>query len=234
MDQRCGDRVDDLIEPGDSLSEVAWIRFEVTWSRTRSCHTGLVRELLVLCLGCPMSVRESLDARLRSRGVGHVVDAAEDRDATVVLVYCSSDANFDAVAESARAATTVAMVVQLDPDHYARALANGASGVVHYDTSAEIIESVLAGAICGEVIVPAAIAQAFGAAWTLTAAPTDLTAYEIGLLVSLVNGDRVSDMATKYTYSERMVRRHLQNLYVKLGVNGRTAAIVHAGKLRLV
>ena len=126
------------------------------------------------------------------------------------------------------------MLLQLDPDHYSHALAKGAAGVVHYDTSAEIIESVLVGAMAGEVIMPAAIAQAMGAAWALTSPPTELTEYEVGLLVSLINGDRVSDMATKYTYSERMVRRHLQNLYVKLGVNGRTAAIVHAARLRLV
>jgi DNA-binding CsgD family transcriptional regulator len=62
---------------------------------------------------------------------------------------------------------------------------------------------------------------------------SDLNAAEMSLLRSVAAGRTIVDLARDLSYSERTVRRHLQNTYIKLGVQNRSAAIAAAARLGL-
>ena len=70
--------------------------------------------------------------------------------------------------------------------------------------------------------------------------PGGLTAREVEVLVAVAAGGSNRDVAAALTISEATVRRHLANIYVKLGVGTRTAAAAWAhghgpdGSLRLI
>jgi DNA-binding NarL/FixJ family response regulator len=58
--------------------------------------------------------------------------------------------------------------------------------------------------------------------------PGGLTEREVEVLVAVAAGGSNRDVAASLTISEATVRRHLANIYVKLGVSTRTAAAAWA------
>lgn len=62
----------------------------------------------------------------------------------------------------------------------------------------------------------------------------DLTPRETEVLKSLVSGARSSQIAAQLGISERTVKAHLANIYQKLGVDSRSAAVAVAMQRRLV
>jgi DNA-binding NarL/FixJ family response regulator len=62
----------------------------------------------------------------------------------------------------------------------------------------------------------------------------DLTPRETEVLRELVSGARSNDIAAKLGISERTVKAHLANIYQKLGVESRSAAVAAAVRRRLV
>jgi DNA-binding CsgD family transcriptional regulator len=62
----------------------------------------------------------------------------------------------------------------------------------------------------------------------------DLTPRETDVLKALVSGARSSQIATQLGISERTVKAHLANIYQKLGVDSRSAAVAVAMQRRLV
>ena len=55
-----------------------------------------------------------------------------------------------------------------------------------------------------------------------------LTEREREVLGLLTNGDRSKDLARQLGISHRTIQKHLQRIYAKLGVDGRTAAALAA------
>jgi DNA-binding NarL/FixJ family response regulator len=58
--------------------------------------------------------------------------------------------------------------------------------------------------------------------------PAGLTAREVEILRLLAAGQTNSEIAAALMISEHTVRRHLQNIFVKLGVSSRAAATAFA------
>jgi DNA-binding CsgD family transcriptional regulator len=128
--------------------------------------------------------------------------------------------------------TAIVLVGELEVGAYRRALAAGAHGVAHIDADPETIALVVQSAVAGEVVIPAEIARRLAG----RAQPADLqlSAEEIGMLQRLSDGATVVQLADELYLAERSVRRRLQNVYIRLGVPGRAAALKRASQLGLV
>jgi DNA-binding NarL/FixJ family response regulator len=127
----------------------------------------------------------------------------------------------------------VAVVPTLDLDGYIRALSSGASGVVYLDMPSAITADVVKAAAHGEVLLPRQAAQNLAVLAKREQPRSDLNDAETTLLRSVASGRTIVDLARDLNYSERTVRRHLQNTYIKLGVQNRSAAIAAAARLGL-
>jgi DNA-binding NarL/FixJ family response regulator len=192
--------------------------------------------------GGPIPYREALAARLAARGWRVVADppvedAADGADvaviepidgSTVVVHYCDSEEAWAAVsaAVDAGALGVVAVILTLDPALYRRAIAMGV-GVVHHDTSTEIMAQVIESAGHGEALLPMHVARhlAREAGTSDAAESMVLNDLEIELLRGVVDGETIVALAERFHFSERTIRRRLQSAYLKLGVDDRTAAI---------
>ena len=81
---------------------------------------------------------------------------------------------------------------------------------------------------------PAASPSTRAGAGVETPSDVDLTPRETEVLRELVSGARSTDIAAKLGISERTVKAHLANIYQKLGVESRSAAVAAAVQRRLV
>ncbi len=188
--------------------------------------------------GGPTPYREALAARLATRGwkvaVDPPVDAAHAEaperldGSTVAVHYCDSEEAWTGVARSVEAGAlgVVAVIVSLDPALYRRAIAMGV-GVVHHDTSTEIMAHVIESAGHGEALLPMHIARHLAQeAGTSDAGESSvLDGLEMQLLGGVVDGETIVSLAERFHFSERTIRRRLQSAYLKLGVDDRTGAI---------
>ncbi len=126
----------------------------------------------------------------------------------------------------------VVLVQNLDVNGYRRALAAGADGVAHVDAHPSTIAHVAEGAANGEVIIPAEVARQL--AGRPRPAELELSGEEERLLQRISEGASVVQISQEMYLAERSVRRRLQNIYIRLGVNGRAEALKRAGQLGLV
>lgn len=178
----------------------------------------------VAFVNCPAPFREAVGTRLAARQF----ELATGGDSDVLAIYCASESAWAVLAEQAqseRSPVTVAIIDRLDLDQYAQALAMGAAGVVYADTSAEIIAEAIDAATRGEVLLPRYAAQAIARRAVRDAPVATLDAAELDLLRALAEGETAVSLAERLAYSERTVRRYLQNVYLKLGVANRSSAI---------
>lgn len=183
----------------------------------------------VLIVGGPMPYREALTARLKGRGHG-VVDgaAADEPGSTVAVFYCADESGWRELeaGEDADLLGRVAVVTELDPALYRRAISMGV-GVVHHDTSTEIIAHVIESAGHGEALLPMSVARRLMSDADARSDVDDnrLDALEQQLLRGLATGETVVAMAERFHFSERTIRRRLQSAYLKLGADDRVEAI---------
>lgn len=80
----------------------------------------------------------------------------------------------------------------------------------------------------------AAVPPGLGPATVGTALPGGLTAREAEILVAVCEGLSNRDVAARLVISEKTVARHLANIYTKIDVTSRTAAMAWAHRNRLV
>lgn len=131
--------------------------------------------------------------------------------------------------------TVVAITPELGVGQFARALAAGCDGVVHQDTSVEIIISVLEAALGGEVILPKEAARELASSHLGARQPTpNFTTEERNLLAGLARGQTIVELSRQLGWSERTLRRRLQNASIKLRVENRAQAIARATQLGLI
>lgn len=181
------------------------------------------------------SFRRGLGAALA--GDSFALDAPEnlsewlaDTGRRVVVVADGSEATV--MVESGSWTTTVVLVATLELDAYRRALAAGAHGVAHVDADPDTIAHVVRAAIAGEVVLPAEIARRL--AGRPQPKELQLTPEEVSLLQRLSDGATVVQLADDFFLAERSIRRRLQNIYIRLGVTGRAAAVKRASQLGLL
>jgi DNA-binding NarL/FixJ family response regulator len=158
-------------------------------------------------------------------------------DRGVALVHAADAAGLELVSALAGepGVLVVALVDDLHPSTYAEPLKLGADGVAHADSSPEIICRSLEAAVGGEVVLPAEAAKQMARLIESgEAQPSAITDEEIGLLQRLSDGVSIVDLAKHEFLAERTMRRRLQNLYLKLGVQGRAQALKRAARLRMI
>lgn len=183
-------------------------------------------------LGGPAPYREAVVDRLVDRGftTGDATDEVGGR--RVVIICCEDEERWTELA--ARAVDPDNVVIAVLPalllDDYIRALVAGAAGVIHIDTPTLAMAEAIERSMEGEVLLPRQAAQSMAALASRERPPTELDDAEAMLLQAVAAGRTIVGLAEELHYSERTVRRHLQSLYIKLGVPNRAGAIAYAAR----
>lgn len=193
----------------------------------------------ILIVGGPAPYREALSARLASRGQSVTTEPPIDEtpatlhqvvpaSSTVAVFHCATESDWQRLSSSDAHGYLgrVAVITQLAAAQYRRALAMGV-GVVHHDTSTEIMAQVIESAGHGEALLPMQVARRLMAEPGAddAAGAASLDRLETELLRGMVEGETVVSLGERFHFSERTIRRRLQSAYLKLGVDDRTGAI---------
>ena len=83
-------------------------------------------------------------------------------------------------------------------------------------------------------MLPRQAAQSIAALAQRDEPNSTLNQRDTDLLRAVANGTTIVTIASQLHYSERTVRRHLQSLYLKLGVGSRSEAVAAATRLGLI
>jgi NarL family two-component system response regulator YdfI len=113
-----------------------------------------------------------------------------------------------------------------------RGLAAGARGFLLKDTGRETLFNTIRAAARGETLLqPDLLARVLARTNQQAGPPAppveheDLTDRELQVLTAVARGDRNKEIALELGISERTVKAHLTNIYNKLGVDSRAAAV---------
>jgi len=140
--------------------------------------------------------------------------------------------------ELAPAVCIVVLTVFEDHRKVFQALCAGASGYLLKTASAERIGEAIADAVAGGAPMSPSVARAVLGRFVELAAPGrntyDLSARERDVLVLMTQGLVKKEIADRLTLSPHTVNSHLRNIYVKLHVGTRGAAVAKAFRERLV
>ena len=117
-----------------------------------------------------------------------------------------------------------------------RGLQAGARGYLLKDTERSALFDTIRAAARGETLLkPEIMARVLATAGSGQTAPStesdiSLTERELEVLQAVARGDRSKEVAVQLGISERTVKAHLGNIYSKLGVDSRAAAIAIAAQ----
>lgn len=188
--------------------------------------------MALMVVGCSAPYEEALSRRLIDRGL---LGSISGDGPNVVLVHCISEQNW-ARLESEIESGSIVIAVLPEPilEEYVHALALGASGVVPFNTSSLITAAVIEAATHGEVLLPRHAAHSISVLAQRLTPKTDLSADDAELLKAISAGHTIVEIARQSYFSERTVRRHLQSLYMKLGVRNRAEAISAATRMGMI
>lgn len=176
----------------------------------------------VRIIGGHTPYREALEGKLEADRFA-VVESGGD----VLVICCLTEVQWMHAADSVSQRPTVVVVADDDIGSYSRALKLGA-GVVHLDTSTDVMVGVVRAAIAGDALVPLEIAQTLASWRPLSAGQVAKETFEdveLTIVDGLLSCWTVARMASELSYSDRTIRRKLQGIYHKLGVSGRGEAI---------
>jgi NarL family two-component system response regulator YdfI len=119
-----------------------------------------------------------------------------------------------------------------EDDLMIRGLGAGARGFLLKDTGRETLFNTIRAAARGETLLqPDLLARVLAQTNQRAGAPAtsveheDLTDRELQVLTAVARGDRNKEIALELGISERTVKAHLTNVYNKLGVDSRAAAV---------
>jgi DNA-binding NarL/FixJ family response regulator len=140
--------------------------------------------------------------------------------------------------EAAPAVCIVILTVFEDHRKVFRALCAGASGYLLKTAPAERIAEAIADAVAGGAPMSPSVARAVLGRFVELAAPGkntyELSERERDVLELMTQGLVKKEIADRLTLSPHTVNTHLKNIYVKLHVGTRGAAVAKALKERLV
>jgi two-component system, NarL family, response regulator YdfI len=119
-----------------------------------------------------------------------------------------------------------------EDDLMIRGLGAGARGFLLKDTGRETLFNTIRAAARGETLLqPDLLARVLAQTNQRVGSPApsveheDLTDRELQVLTAVARGDRNKEIALELGISERTVKAHLTNIYNKLGVDSRAAAV---------
>jgi two-component system nitrate/nitrite response regulator NarL len=123
-----------------------------------------------------------------------------------------------------------------DPATVYEALAAGAAGYLTKESDRDEIIAAVMKCACGEGYVPTNIASGLASEvrHRSRGEATLLSPREAEIIKLIADGLSVPDIAAKLHLAPTTVRTHVQNLYGKLGVSDRAAAVAEAMRRRLV
>lgn len=119
-----------------------------------------------------------------------------------------------------------------------RGLQAGARGYLLKDTDRSTLFDTIRAAARGETLLKPEIMRRVlsqaNAPKATSSEPTHLTERELEVLEAVARGERSKEIAVHLGISERTVKAHLANIYEKLGVDSRAAAIAVAAQRGLL
>ena len=154
----------------------------------------------------------------------------------VLAVYVADDEGWRELemGVAAQRIVTMAMLKDLDPRLYRRALAAKADGVVHADIDPTIIARCLNATLAGEIVLPIEVVRSMAIDSWRDSQPIVLNDDEVRLLRKYAAGATVQDLSHDEYFGERTIRRRLQNICLKLGTKSRAEAVAKASHLGLI
>jgi len=159
---------------------------------------------------------------------------ARREDRRIVVFSICAPADWDVLADLCRTGPDVAVLAVLDDvtvTSYVRAISAGAAGAVPRNAAPAVLRAAFEAVVGGSTLLPLEVVRALrsppGESDVSTSVDEPL-ANEKEWLRQLARGSSVARLAGQAGYSERMMFRLLRELYVRLGVNGRTAALMLA------
>ncbi len=139
--------------------------------------------------------------------------------------------------------TSVVILTTYNEDELlVRGLRAGANGYLLKDTGRQALFDTIRAAARGETLLrPEVVARLLSAAAQPNPKPelprqddAGLTEREMEVLQAVAEGDRSKEIAYRLGITERTVKAHLANIYNKLGVDSRAAAIAAAAQRGLI
>jgi DNA-binding NarL/FixJ family response regulator len=166
------------------------------------------------------------------RAAGFEAEAPDDVPAwsrhpgpNVVLLTALRPEDWTTAIDLVSAGTPPTLVLLLDdpdPAGYSRAVSVGATGAVPREAQPAVLIEVLRAALDGFSLMPAGMLR------EIVVRRPALPEHEVTWLRQLAGGTTVARLAEQAGYSERMMFRLLSDMYARLGVTGRTGALIYA------
>ena len=128
--------------------------------------------------------------------------------------------------------TVVLLLPETSRAAFHHALAHGAVSAVDRNADPESIAAVVAAAARGQSLLPGPVVRHL--AERGPAHPPAVSPEEAAWLASLADGRSVVEIADDAGYSERSMFRRLHELYARLGVSNRDAAVATAQRMGLL
>ena len=175
-----------------------------------------------------LGVAAALDTARNRVWQADSVAAAGDVDVVVAVVDDSANEVPGLVREVAGAVPVVAVLTKPSIGEHADALRAGVDGVAGCDVSPRRLRSVVAAAVSGSVMLPVEVARAL-ASDIQQSSVVVLTDPEVSWLRGLARGATVRELAAASSLPLDVMSRRLRRLYNRMGVKGRTEAVMVAG-----
>lgn len=188
------------------------------------------RHALLRCTA-PM-IADGISSALRA--AGWTVATERDADVPVVVVIFVRTPNGVAEVRAARAddhIPIVALTETIDADLTADLVGAGATSIVWWDSPPEVLAAAADLARHGIATLPAPTLDWIARNGTNNASLTDAERTWLG---HLAEGLTITELAPLAGYSERSLYRQLSQMYQRLGVSDRAAAIAEARRRHLL
>ncbi len=186
-----------------------------------------------------------MSLRIACSNAGLMLDQVENvgewvgcQDAAVVVTLDRPDrwAVLRTIRRSSSEIVIFALLLHCDVSACYAALEAGATVVAARDSEPEHLVTTLLAALKGQIVLPAALVEAFVDQFRTRHADRAavLSELDIELLRMLKRGETVTAMAQRLHMASRTVDRRLQNLYRRMGVRTRLQAVAWAVHWRVL
>jgi DNA-binding NarL/FixJ family response regulator len=155
---------------------------------------------------------------------------ARDQDAKALIITLSSEADWELLGELHRSTAETLLVALLDRvtlEASVRAVRAGAACILPRDASPAVLSEAFRAVTNGQSLIGLDVLRAL-AAGEAPPAEEGPSFEERRWLRALSAGATVNRLAAEVGYSERMMFRLLRELYVRIGAQGRTDALIMA------
>lgn len=172
-------------------------------------------------------VRDAIRHKFAGSEVGSVESLAHEANASLTVVFCDDEIDFDGLANLTSDAGRYVIAVSSDVDIalFNQLLGHGVTGVTTERASVHQLVDVARAALRGDVLLPAVVVRSMLSGESRPAGPSDLGPVTTAVLNELAAGKSIKEIADALNYSERTVQRRIRNLCVILGAITPTQAV---------